>query len=171
MKKISVILLAMVLITAILGAEECGERKNMKMGERHPQMMQEENNKEGNHWEMAIDELEMTDSQLETLSQLKSDHLKNIIRIKSEIEILNIDKRNALRDHDFDEAKTIIKKLSVKREEMSLNKLQHSESKWELMTDEQKEKLETMRRNHPKMKMKNKENNNRDENKHKGMNF
>lgn len=165
MKKISVILLAMVLITAILSAEECGERKNMKMGERHSQMMREKNNENGNHLDMMIDEIDLTDEQLETLSQLKSDHSKDIIRIKSEIEILNIDKRNALKNHDFEEAETIINKLSVKHEEMSLNKLEFSESKWKLMTDEQKEILESMKRNHPKMKMKKKEN------KHRNMDF
>lgn len=156
MKRIITIALMLTLVMTGLFAFNRG------MGER----MQE---KRGNHEgffrmsEECIEELELTDTQKEEINDLRVDLKKKGIKLNSEMAILRVEKREALRNEDFKEAKKIITQLSDKQEEKQLLRLSHQEEISKILTEEQKEIWREMRMKRPnrRMPMQNKDGNGR----------
>lgn len=103
------------------------------------------------------EELELTENQMETHADIKTGYRKQNIKLKSDIKLLMVDKHEAMREHDFDELKSIAKKISAKKEQIHLNRISEKEEIWNTLTKEQQAKAEElmqqrMKRHHKRSK-------------------
>jgi Spy/CpxP family protein refolding chaperone len=153
MKKSYIIVITILVFAGLLTAAE----KGMAQGkECHPGMMQgrfEQKHEDGWMLEHMAEELELTDSQLESLRDLHLENKKSMIQKKAEIDILQLDKRTAMKNKDFVEAKKLTRKIFEIKQEMAMNKIDLQEEQWNLLTAEQKLKAEEMKftgKHHPR---------------------
>ncbi len=92
-----------------------------------------------------FEELEFTNEQLEQMESFREEFQKKNIKLHSDIEILKIDKQNALRNENYDEAKKIMNEVFEIKKELAENHLEMIEKRNEILTPEQKEIAEKMR--------------------------
>ena len=147
MKKSYIIVITLLLLTGLLTAVEKGTCQGK---EDHPGKMQgrfEQKHEDGRMLEHMAEELELTDSQQEYLHELHLESKKLMIQKKAEIDILVLDKKTAMKDKDFTEAKKLTTKIFEIKQEMALNKIDQQEEHWNLLSEDQKLKAEEMRSN------------------------
>lgn len=144
MKKISAILVVLILASASLFAWEGKEQKRLEQqnsGKKiHPKRIEKcENNEFGMKLEM-MEELELSNSQIKKMEKIKTNHRKQQIRFKADIEILKIDKREAMKNKNFANAKKINSEISKLKLQMANAKIDKQAAIWTELTEEQKEK-------------------------------
>jgi len=122
----------------------------MSKGGDHSKMMQ------GKHdgFQMMCEELELTDSQKEQMEELRITSKKEMITAESEIKLLEIDKKSALKDKNFKQAKKIVGDIFEIKQEMAENRIEQHEQRWNILTPEQKEKAEELKGEHHPQKLK-----------------
>lgn len=147
MKKIIILLSVTILIVTALSAHEIG--MGMKEHNGNHQMGRGMNH-QGNHEGIMMEELDLTEDQQNQLQELRTEHQKEMIRLRSEIETLKIDKRNAMQNNNYSAAKKVVKQISAVQEELKLERINQKEAIWNLLTPEQREKLEELRKDHDK---------------------
>jgi len=152
MKRISLILVIVVLSSAALLAWEGQNHERLEQenqGQRiHPRKVNDSGNKGfGMRMEM-IEELELTDKQIEKLGTIKTAHLKQNIQLKADLEILQIDKREAMKTKNFTAAKKVNAEISKLRLQMNISQIDQQESIWNELTDKQKEKATKLGKTH-----------------------
>lgn len=103
-----------------------------------------------NHLMMACKNLELTSAQEKKLEEINIKHRKTIIDQKAEVEKLNIDKKSAMQNENFTQAKRLTEQIGKIKTDMEKIKIEHIENIMKELTTEQKEQLKEMRRNHPK---------------------
>ncbi|HHE37548.1 MAG TPA: hypothetical protein ENL20_03120 [Candidatus Cloacimonetes bacterium] len=86
-----------------------------------------------------FEELELTDDQIERMESIRTEFQKKNIKLHSDIEVLEIDKLIAIRNENYDEAKTLMDQIFEIRKELAKNHLEMIEKKNEILTPEQKE--------------------------------
>jgi len=154
MKKSYFIFIAMILLAGILSANQGSMRafchENPRMYEK-PQMQHHD----GINSRFMLEELELSEEQMKAMRELKLDREKFLIKNNSEIEILQLDKAVALHNKDFKEVKKITEAIFSKKQNSALKAIDFHEDRWNLLTDEQKDKAMEMEfpRNHPHQKM------------------
>ena len=77
-----------------------------------------------------------------------------MIQKQADIKILKIEIREALNEQNFGEAKRVTEKISDIEKELAVNKIEMHEKRWEMLTDEQKEKAKKLMSDKPMMKKK-----------------
>ncbi|MCK5050134.1 MAG: Spy/CpxP family protein refolding chaperone [Candidatus Cloacimonetes bacterium] len=118
----------------------------------HPGMMQGMHN---DGYQMMCEELDLTDEQQEQMEDLRIKNKKEMITAKANLELLEIDKRSAMKDKDFKQAKAVTKKIFEKKQDIAISRIEQHEQRWSILTPEQKEKAEELKGEHhsPKRKM------------------
>lgn len=134
MKKITALVTLVVLVIVGLSAFERGFRgergEKREMYEQHHEM-----------YDNPFDELDLSKEQQEKIEDARVEMKKDIIPIKSEIDILQIEKHEALKDENFSQVKQLIKDISKKRTAIQFIQIDHKEEVSKILTDEQKELL------------------------------
>jgi hypothetical protein len=158
MKKLAFVVIGVVAVIGLLTAFD-GDGRNFRDGEHHRM-------KDGNRQERVYDgfdkmceELELTDKQIEQLEDLKINGKKDMIVASADLKLLEIDKKTAMKEKDFKQAKAVTEEIFKIKEQMAINKIEHQEKKWNILTLEQQEKAEELRgerrpAKHKKMKRK-----------------
>ena len=145
MKKLTLILVVVLLASTALMAFEHEGRSS------HPGMMMGE---KGQHRDMGMkflmiaDKLELSDELKAEIVKIHENNRKKIIRIKADIEILRIDKKAAMRVHDFKLQKKINEQISAKNLKMKNNRVEVHEQVWNKLSKEQQEKADKFMREH-----------------------
>ena len=153
--------IALVLIVGVIASMAAFERdcdgteqgkiqhdKQMKFHEKG--MMK----KDGDHFAMMLKELDLTDAQQDRISGLMSAHKKEMIELKADIDIKLVDKHDAMKDHDFAKLKKITSSVFEVKETMATKKIENHESIWNILTSEQQDKAEEMKKEgHQKKKI------------------
>ena len=98
------------------------------------------------------DELELTDKQIEKMEAMRLAHQKEMIGTHADIDIIKVDKRSAMRNHDFDKTKKITAKMYDLKKAQALKKIEHHEMMWNLLTPEQQEKAKELMKDRPRHK-------------------
>ena len=149
MKKITITIVMVFAIMAILTAfekpcEEMGKFEGkMQPGKEH--MM-----REGfGGFDRICDELELTEKQIEKMEEMRLAHKKEMIGMQAEIDIMNVDKYSAIKNHDFDKIKKITAKIFEIKKSQAVKKIEHHEEMWNLLTPEQQEKAEELMKDKP----------------------
>jgi Spy/CpxP family protein refolding chaperone len=162
MKKILILLVIAVAAIGILNAEEdCrkyrGERGEGRgfehRGERFDHPMGKEHGGPMFH-EKMVEELDLTEKQQTEIRKFQTDNKKLMIQKQADIKILKIEIREALNEQNFGEAKRVTEKISDIEKELAVNKIEMHEKRWEMLTDEQKEKAKKLMSDKPMMKKK-----------------
>ncbi|RLC52765.1 MAG: hypothetical protein DRZ79_00620 [Candidatus Cloacimonadota bacterium] len=141
MKKITVIAVLAALMT--LGfAFEPGNGMRMKegLGNGHPDFDRPFDTDEPSFFE----ELDLTTEQMEQMDKIRSEQMKENIDLNSKIKILEIDKKDALKDHNFAQAKKITDDIFKIKANLAKNRIEMKKQKWEVLTQEQQKKLDEM---------------------------
>jgi Spy/CpxP family protein refolding chaperone len=141
MKKMLITLSLVALVTTAFAWDGRGMndgQKNWNAGERPCQRMQD------NDMETCWEELELTDSQLEKMKEFRTAQRKEMIQLRTDIQLLNIDKRAALENRDFKTAKKLVSGIYDKKETIALKRIEHREKMWNLLTPEQQEKAKEL---------------------------
>ena len=147
MKKITLTIVVVLALASIL----YGFEHNFKDCDKKGTMPEHHQRIEDNpgFLEKLCEELELTDYQIEQMEQMQINQKKRMIQIKSEIEILKIDKWDALKNHNFTQVKEIIKVIADKKLEIALTTIDNMERRWDLLSDEQKAEAEELKKDKP----------------------
>lgn len=152
MKRIILTVVGIIALSGILIAFD-GHCDHEKEGEMHHRGMNPEMKGDdfGGFW-MLCEELELTDTQIDELEQLRIAHKKATIEIHSQIAILHVDQKSAFKDHNFDAAKKITAKIFELKKAQAIARIEHREAMWNDLTSKQQEKAEELirKRPHPK---------------------
>ena len=155
MKKLVFVVIGVIAVIGLLtafdgdcGGHGDGERHPMKdkmfKGGEHPKMMQ------GRHdgFQMMCEELDLTDEQKEQMEDLRISSRKDMIVTEADLKILEIDKRSALKDKDFKQAKAVTKEIFKLRQQGAIKRIEQHEQRWNILTPKQKEKAEELMEEH-----------------------
>ena len=161
MKKLVFVVIGVIAVIGLLTAFD-GDCRGRNDGEHHP--MRDKMSKGGDHskmmqgkhdgFQMMCEELELTDSQKEQMEELRITSKKEMITAESEIKLLEIDKKSALKDKNFKQAKKIVGDIFEIKQEMAENRIEQHEQRWNILTPEQKEKAEELKGEHHPQKLK-----------------
>ena len=165
MKKISLIMAVILLATVSLIADNhmSGVHEGMR-AERggRTEMSRHNGSRDGGMMFMYLaEELELSDKVKAEIDELQTANKKAAIKLRADLEILRIDKRQAMQERDFSEVKKLNTALSEKRLELTNSRVDTHESIWNKLSKSQQAKvMELMqdcdgnRRNHQKIKPK-----------------
>ena len=163
MKKLVFVVIGIIAVIGLLSAFD-GDGRRFNDCDQHPmkgKMLKDgdhHNKMQGMHhdgYQMMCEELDLTDEQKEQMEDLRINNKKEMITVKASLELLEIDKRSAMRDKDFKQAKAVTNKIFEKKQDVAISRIEQHEQRWNILTPEQKEKAEEMRREHrsPKRKI------------------
>ena len=153
MKKLAITLVMIVGIVVVMSAfeQDCDEmgRGRMQydkgMGHHDRNMM----HKDGDHFEMMCENLDLDDAQQDKIEKFRSAHRKEMIELKADIEIKLVDKRDAMKDQDFAKIKKITSEIFKLKETIALKNIDQHEKIWNILTTKQQEKAGELRRKGP----------------------
>lgn len=97
--------------------------------------------KKGDHMMAIMKELDLTEYQQEEIKQIKEDNRKENIQRRADIDILEIDLRDAMMDHDFETAKKITREISELKTEKAIAEIDQNDEIWNLLDSTQREKF------------------------------
>ena len=162
MKKLAFVLIGVIAVIGLLTAFD-GEGKRFNESEHHP--MRDRMFKDGGHpgmmkgmhdgYQMMCEELDLTDKQKEQMEDLRIKNKKEMITAKANLELLEIDKRSAMRNKDFKQAKAVTKEIFKMKQDIAISRIDQQEERWNILTPEQQEKAEELKGEHrsPKRKI------------------
>jgi len=78
-----------------------------------------------------------------------------MIVTESDLKILEIDKRSALRDKNFKQSKKLTGDIFKIKQKMAENRIEQQEQRWNILTPEQQEKADELRKEHPRRESQN----------------
>jgi len=147
MKKLAFVVIGVVAVIGLLTAFD-GDGRNFRDGEHH--RMKDGNHQEKMHdgFDKMCEELELTGKQIEQLEDLKINGKKDMIVASADLKLLEIDKKTAMKEKDFKQAKAVTEEIFKIKEQMAINKIEHQEKRWNILTSEQQEKAEELMKKH-----------------------
>ncbi|MDA3813906.1 MAG: Spy/CpxP family protein refolding chaperone [Candidatus Cloacimonetes bacterium] len=155
MKKLVFVVIGVIAVIGLLTAFD-GDGRGFKDCDQH--QMKGRMNKDGDHpkmmqgmhdgYQMMCEELDLTDEQKEQMEDLRIKGKKSMIAAGAELELLGIDKRDVMKDKDFKQAKAITKEMFKLKQQIAINRIEHHEQRWNILTPEQKEKAEELMGEH-----------------------
>ncbi|MEA2104585.1 MAG: Spy/CpxP family protein refolding chaperone [Candidatus Cloacimonadota bacterium] len=97
--------------------------------------------------------LDLTDAQEEKIIGYSTKSRKDIVQLKADIQVLQIDKRVALKNENYKKVKKLIDQISVKKASIEKSRINLKEDISKMLTAEQKEELKEnmMDRKKPKL--------------------
>jgi len=158
MKKLTFVVIGVIAVIGLLTAFD-GDCRGSNDGENHP--MRDKMNKDGGHrgmqdgYQMMCEELELTDTQKDQMEELRISSKKKMIVTESDLKILEIDKRSALRDKNFKQSKKLTGDIFKIKQKMAENRIEQQEQRWNILTPEQQEKADELRKEHPRRESQN----------------
>lgn len=134
MKKHIILILAMSLMIVLAFAV-----KDKDNNSNHPMKMQQQNMKGemGNHQAM-MEKLNLTDDQKKQMQTIMTNHKKEMNTLKAELDNMQIDKQNYLRQQKFDDAKKITDQIKSKEAVLDKSRIDTHKQMWNMLTDDQK---------------------------------
>jgi len=82
---------------------------------------------------------------MEQMEKIRLEQAKTNIKLHSQIELLEIDKREALKNHDFKNAKLLTDKIYEIKLNLAKNRIETRKKRWDVLTSEQKEQVDQLR--------------------------
>jgi protein CpxP len=169
MKKINLVLALLLLGSIALTAQrhfncddpdQNGRQAMHQRGERgergeHGQQMGK--HRQGMPLAGILSEVELTDAQKDQIHALQQKHQKWNIQNRADVETLQIDKREALKNKNFSLAKKLTNQISEKRNDAAIKRIELHEDVWNLLTKEQQDAAEDCMKKQPKRQMRNRE--------------
>lgn len=151
MRRISLILIVIILASTSLFAWEHENHNRLEQKKQeHKIYPRKSGNGEQREFGMKLEmleELDLSDAQLEKMGSIKTSHRKQQIRLKADLEILQIDKKEALKKKQFADAKKVNAEISKLKLQMSNAKIDQQAAIWDELTEKQQEKAEATMKN------------------------
>jgi len=153
MKKLTFVVIGVIAVIGLLTAFD-GDCRGSNDGERHS--MRDKMEKDGGHrgmhdgYQMMCEELELTDTQKDQMEGLRISSKKEMIVAESDLKLLAIDKRSAMKDKNFKLAKKLSGDIFEIKQEMAENRIKQQEQRWNILTPEQQKKADELRSEHPR---------------------
>ncbi|MEA2096252.1 MAG: Spy/CpxP family protein refolding chaperone [Candidatus Cloacimonadota bacterium] len=161
MKKLVFVVIGVIAVIGLLTAFD-GDCRGHNDGKHHP--MRDRMFKDGGHpgmmkgmhdgYQMMCEELDLTDKQKEQMEDLHIKNRKKMITERANLKLLDIDKRSAMKDKDFKQAKAVTKEIFKMKQDIAISRIDQQEERWNILTSEQKEKAEEMMGEHHSPKRK-----------------
>jgi len=115
-----------------------------KMGNDHNSRFKKDGMGKDHFGPAMIEQLDLSKDQFEKIHQIKMKYEKNEIEIEADIKKSRIDRREAMRNMNFDEAKKIVKQMSEIRTKKNLSKIDEMAEITKLLSKEQLEKFKDL---------------------------
>ncbi len=145
MKKIILVIVGIVALATMLMAFDGPEFDPCeKHGRDFYRPKYESRNVEGAMFERIRDELNLTKEQIKQMDELRSSNKKACIKLKSDMNILQVDKKDALKDFNFKEAKKITGKIFEIKKNLAIKRIEMQEGRWNILDAEQQAKVEEL---------------------------
>lgn len=93
-----------------------------------------------------IDQLDLTDAQIDKINDLRKEHQTKIVELKADVGKLQIDLKEANRNTDFKKAKSINDKIYKKKGEIAKKRIELNEKIFNQLTEGQQEKITTLKK-------------------------
>ncbi len=148
MKKISLMLIIAFSVTAMF-AQGMFQKGNKKGFGRNNSMRQHRRQMAGRE---ILDQLNLSADQQENIDKIRDQHQKKIIDVRAKLAKLRIDKRNAMKNSDFNLAEKITDKISGQRAIIAKDRIKLQEQIFNTLTKEQQTKFEELRKEHQPMR-------------------
>lgn len=146
MKKLVFVLMGVLAVAALLTAFDGDDYYNghhpRKEGMKRDHMEMMEKHHEG--YDMMCEELELTDKQKDEIEAFQIENQKEMVDLQADLKKLVIDQKAAHRDHDFAKIRSLTKKIFQLKEDLALQRIELKEKRWNILTEEQKEKAEEL---------------------------
>ncbi|MDP8204019.1 MAG: Spy/CpxP family protein refolding chaperone [Candidatus Tenebribacter mawsonii] len=154
MKKLAFVLIGIIAVIGLLTAFD-GDCRGIKDGEHRSmkgKMFNDGDRQDRMHdgYEMMCEELDLTDEQKEQVEDLRISSKKEMIVAGSDLKLLEIDKRIAMKNKDFKLAKKLTGDIFEIKQEMAENRIEQQKQRWNFLTPEQQEKAEELMLDHPR---------------------
>jgi len=106
-------------------------------------------------YQMMCEELDLTDEQKDQMEDLRIKNRKEMITERANLELLDIDKKSAMKDKNFKQAKSVTKEIFKMKQDIAISRIDQQEERWNILTPEQQDKAEELKGEHhsPKHKM------------------
>lgn len=158
MKKLAFVVLGVIAVIGLLTAFD-GEGRRFNDGDHHPMKdrMFKDGDRQGRMYdgfENMCEELELTDEQIEKMEALQISSKKDMINTGAELKILEINKRTAMKNKDFKQARAITKEIFKLKEQIAIKRIENQEKRWNILTPEQQEKADELKGEHRPLKHK-----------------
>ena len=95
-------------------------------------------------FERIRDELDLTKEQIKQMDELRSSIKKESIKLNSDMNILQVDQKDALKEFNFKEAKKITGKIFEIKKNLAIKRIEMQEQRWNILDTEQQAKVEEM---------------------------
>ncbi len=160
MKKTIMLLIVTFVVTGMLLAsngkkEHYGNKFPPMEHHQGPKMGHEMNpHQMGDHFMIIMKELDLSENQQEEMKEIRSEHRKANIRRQADIDILEVDFRTSMSNHDFQNAKKITGDIFSIKMEKAIAQIDLHEQIWKLLDSDQRDKLEELMRERPFLKEK-----------------
>ena len=155
MKSITMIIAIMLIASTALVAQghgmgsNCGEM-NHKQGHHNFQGKgMRQGHGDGMGMGFALQELNLSEDQENQIEKLRVKHQKDMIDLRADLDKINIEKREAMKNADFSKAKSLIDKIYGKKAEIAKKNLAHHENVYNILTPEQREAAKKLHANRP----------------------
>lgn len=148
MKKTSLILLALMLV-GILAAQPWHCQSPIHNEQHHKRM---DRNDKPNMMMRIMQELELSDSQLDKLKEQRVAMEKEKISIRAEIKKLRIDEKVARQEFDFDKLNKLNDSICDLEKELKSKHIDNMEKCWNILTEDQKKQAQELINDFPKMR-------------------
>jgi Spy/CpxP family protein refolding chaperone len=150
MKKVILIGLAIVALSALLFAQHMDKRPMMNMGKGNQMQEMKPGLGMGMNWD-NLDELNLTKEQKAKIQALHDENKKFMNTKQAELKNLRIDKQNAMQAENYAKVKQLNKNISDMELVIANKQVDHQQDIMKELTAEQKAKLEEFRLQRAKM--------------------
>ncbi len=147
MKKISLMLIVAFSVTAIFAQGMFQKGNQRKFGRENSKRMYQ-NQMMGKE---MFDQLNLTETQQKNIENIRDEYQKKLIDIEAKLGKLQIDKENALRDADFNQAEKITDKISDQRAIIAKDRIKIKEQIFNILNKDQQTKFLNFRKEHRPM--------------------
>jgi len=115
-----------------------------KMGNDHQNCFKKDGMGRGHFGPAMTEQLGLSKDQVEKIHQIRTKYEKNEIGMEADLKKIRIDKHEAMRNMNFDEAKKIVKQMSEIRTKKNLSKIDEMAEITKLLSKEQIEKFKEL---------------------------
>ncbi|MCF7857762.1 MAG: Spy/CpxP family protein refolding chaperone [Candidatus Cloacimonetes bacterium] len=148
MKKILLAVLITLTVVSMLSAFEVMKGNDKPCNDNSMMYQQKQHKMGNNNMELLCENLDLTDAQKDKIAVLRAAHQKKMIQFNADIDTKRVDKRAAMMDNDFAKQKKITGNIFDSKKQSALQRIDHHEAIWNILTPEQKLKANELRKEH-----------------------
>ena len=94
-------------------------------------------------------QLDLSENQMDKLDKIKSKYQEQQIDLQAKMKKLRLQKREAIKNHNYSKAKDVLEKIADVRKTMQENRIDGMKERWGVLTADQKKKADKLVKERP----------------------